>query len=152
MRVYLFIILMLFAISGCDNSNVQAEYHKKLKVENETLRKQIKILNDSLSEYNEKLIKSYILVGIPDDEVIKVGKSNHIKILFHSFNIQIPQYEIYKVEGDKEVKIGSSNKTEFDYEFIPKSIKDNKFDLKIKIPFKKDTIEIPAGMILKVKD
>jgi len=152
MRVCMFNILILYAISSCDNSNVRTEDYEKLELENLALRQENKILNDSLSEYNEKLIRSQILVGIPDDEDVKVGESNNIQVLFHPFNIEVPQYEIYKVEGSKEIKLGSSNKTKFNYEFIPKSVKDNKIDLKIKIPFKNDTIEIPAGMIFKVKD
>ena len=66
--------------------------------------------------------------------------------------MQMPQYEIFKVDGLKETKIGSSNKTGFDYVFIPKSVEDNKINLKVKIPLENDTIEIPAEMILQVEE
>jgi len=152
MRVHLYITLTLCTLLGCNSPNVRIEDYENLQRENVKLKQQNKILNDSLSGYNKKFVMSQILIGIPDEPIIKVAKNNNIKIIFHPFSMQMPQYEIFKVDGLKETKIGSSNKTGFDYVFIPKSVEDNKINLKVKIPLENDTIEIPAEMILQVEE
>ena len=63
----------------------------------------------------------------------KVGEKNKITFLLHSFK-ELPKYDVYKVEDEKDVKISSENFSKFDYEYLPKSNSDNKVSLKIRIP------------------
>lgn len=152
MKIYILFGLVLLLNISCNNSVEQTKEYQDLLSQNVRLQQQTKILSDSLSRYQEHFIQSQILIGIPDERVIKVGKKNNIKVIFHTYSQELPQYEIYKVDGLKEVRIGSSNKTSFDYEFIPKSLEDNKVNLKVEIPFKNRTVKIPLGMILPVEN
>ncbi|MCY1230776.1 hypothetical protein D9M72_432020 [compost metagenome] len=73
-------------------------------------------------------------------------------MLFQTFDKKLPKYDIYKLEGDKQIKIGSNTSTRFDYNFTPKSIDDKELKLLVKIPYNKKTIEIPGLMIFDVKE
>jgi hypothetical protein len=139
--------ILLTLLVSCNSSNHQTEDLKKQIGE---LQKQNKKLKDSLSKTKEIDLKSRILIGIPDGKV-KVGKENRIVFLLHKYYNLPKKYEIFKVEDGKEVKIGSSNSNQFDYQFKPKSIKDNNFKIKVKIPYKGKVIEIPGEMILEVE-
>ncbi|MGQ2983557.1 hypothetical protein [Flavobacterium sp.] len=152
MEKYLFAGIIVFLIFSCNSSDNQSIEYQELLNQNAELRKKNIFLTDSLESYREDLIRSYILIGIPNDPLIRVGKKNNIKLLFHPFSVALPKYDIYEVNGSKEIKIGSNNKTEFDYAFVPKSTTDNQVYLKVKIPNKNDTIEIPAHMILTVEN
>lgn len=116
------------------------------------LEDQNKKLKDSLSKIEGDFLYSQILIGVPDVETIKVGKKNNIVMLFQTFDKKLPQYEIYRIEGKKEIKIGENNQTRFNYEFVPKSIHDNTFSLLVKIPFEGKTISIPNSMVFNVKN
>ncbi|WP_379825975.1 hypothetical protein [Flavobacterium notoginsengisoli] len=97
-------------------------------------------------------MNSQILIGVPDVETIKVGKKNNIVMLFQTFDKKLPKYEIYKIEGKKEIKIGENNKTRFNYEFIPKSVNDKQMHLLVKIPYDGKIIEIQNSMSFNVKN
>ena len=73
-------------------------------------------------------------------------------MLLQTFNRKVPKYEIFKIEGNKEIKIGENNQTRFNYEFIPKSINDNELELMIKIPYGKRVIKIPGKMYFPIKE
>ena len=117
------------------------------------LEKQNKQLKDSISKTEETLLMSQILIGVPDEQVLTVGKENNIVMLLQTFNVELPKYEIYKIENGKEIKIGENNQTRFDYKFIPKSINDNEIELLIKVPYKGRVLEIPGKMVnLSIKN
>ena len=145
------ICLVVLAISIVSCTNDQSDEYQDILARNIQLEKENKILKDSLSDYQEDFIRSGTLVGIPDAYILKVGKKNKIKVLFHTFSRELPEYAIYKVEDSKEIKIGSNNKTHFDYEFVPKSIDDNELQLRVKIPVNNDTVVTPAFMRLVVE-
>jgi hypothetical protein len=105
-----------------------------------------------LSRYEAEFLYSQILIGVPDEKEIKVGRKNKIVMLFQTFNKELPKYEIYKVENGKKIKVGENNQTRFNYDFIPKSTKDNEVDLLVKLPYKGKIIEIPAGISFDVKN
>ena len=71
MRVHLYITLTLCTFLGCNSPNVRIEDYENLQRENVKLKQQNKILNDSLSGYNKKFVMSQILIGIPDEPIIK---------------------------------------------------------------------------------
>ncbi|SFQ73011.1 hypothetical protein [Flavobacterium akiainvivens] len=151
MKNILFAILLI-SLAGCGDDRHDAADIESLKKQNAELLKQNKILNDSLSLYEQRFVMSQILIGIPDAQIAKVGKENNIKVVFHPYAMEMPKYDIYEVKGKDEIKVGSSNKTMFEYKFIPKSLKDNEVNLKVKIPFGGRIIETPASMILKVEN
>ncbi len=124
---------------------------KELTTQIEELQAENKVLKDSLSDHQEQFLRSQILLGISDDCVLTVGKKNKVAMIFHPYGLTIPQYDIYKLENGKEIKIGSNTKTRFDYDFTPKSVEDNELRLKVKLKYKDKIIEYPAGMIFKVK-
>ena len=100
----------------------------------------------------KNFLYSQILIGVPEYHSQKVGKKNKVTILFHSYNVEIPNYEIFKLEDGKRIKVGSNNRTSFDYDFIPKSLDDNNLDLIVTIPFKNQTFDIPVSMTLGLNE
>jgi hypothetical protein len=151
MKIIIISLLMIFTF-GCENLDPKQTAISQLNEKIKHLETENKILRDSLDDYEENFLYSQMLIGIPDDYVLTVGKKNNIAMLFQTYNVEIPEYEIFKIEDEKRIKLGTNNKTSFDYEFIPKSIDDNKINLVVKIPFKNKTIEIPAGMIVDLKE
>jgi len=152
-RTGIIIILFLTTI-GCKNPDTISETKEmnRLSRKISELQRQNKILRDSLSEYEGNFLYSQILIGVPDKPFLKVGKNNNIVMLFQTFDKKLPKYDIYKIEGDKQIKIGSNTSTRFDYNFTPKSIEDKELKLLVKIPYNKKTIEIPGLMIFDVKE
>ncbi len=122
---------------------------EKLQRRISTLENENKRLKDSLSKDNEGLF--FHLVGIPEAPKQKVGTKNKIVMLLHDFNRKLPEYEIFRVVEGKKIKVGENNKTIFDYEFTPKSIKDNSPEFLVKLPHKDRFIEIPGKLILDVE-
>lgn len=146
---YVLLLLICFLVLGCKDDKLIPEHKTLLKQANE-LREENRLLKDSLSRYEEEFLQSQIIIGIPDQNNFKVGKKNNIKLIMHTHSRDIPKYEIFRIDNDKEVKIGTGTKTMFEYEFIPKDLNDNELNLKIKVPFKDRFISIPAAMEFQV--
>jgi hypothetical protein len=106
-------------------------------------------LKISLSQLEQNSVVHRLLVGIPDGK-IEVGKKNRIVFILHDFT-EIPKYDIYKIEGNKEIKVGSNKLTSFDYEFNPKSKEDKNLKVKVKIPYKGKVFEIPGEMNVPIE-
>ncbi|MCG9792636.1 hypothetical protein [Flavobacterium algicola] len=151
MRKLLFISLFIISM-GCKNSEEKPKELQNLLTKIDKLERQNKQLKDSLSNIEEEFLFSQILIGISDEQVVKVGKKNNIVMLLQTFNRKLPKYEIFKIEGTKEIKIGENNQTRFNYDFIPKSINDNELELLIKIPYGKRIIKIPGKMYFPIKE
>ena len=143
------LLTICIIILGCNNLTLKEEQDLLNKITQ--LEEQNKKLKDSLSKSERDFLNSQILIGVPDVEHIKVGKKNNIVMLFQTFDKKLPKYEIYKIEGKKEIKIGENNQTRFNYEFIPKSIDDNKTHLLVKIPCEGKIITIHNSMSFNVK-
>lgn len=150
MKKLIFIIICITLFS-CNNSENSSTEEKALLDKISQLENENKSLKDSLSKNERDFLNSQMLIGVPDVETIKVGKKNNIVMLFYTSNRKLPKYEIYKVERKKEIKIGENNQTRFNYEFIPKSIDDNKMHLLVKIPYEGKTITIQNEMSFNVK-
>lgn len=141
------ILLIGLTIISCQKPNtVETESLKAEIVKLKTENKQLKI---SLSQLEEKNVVHRMLVGIPDGKM-EVGKKNRIVFLLHDFT-EIPKFDIYKVDGSKETKVGSNKLTSFDYEFNPKSKEDKNLKLKVKIPYKGKVFEIPGEMNVPIE-
>ena len=133
----LLIILFIFTLS-CNNSN-----DKKIDMlinENLILQNQVKVLKDSLSDFEEDFLQSQILIGIADKTVLKVEKDNNVVMLFQTHNRKLPEYEIYTINDNKKTKVGTNNKTRFNINFTPKSLEDNKLNLEVMMHYKEKPI------------
>ena len=142
--------LCFLSLLSCNNSNKNNEEIQKLLNQISELKKENKSLNDSLKSYTEDDLYRQQLIGISDETTLTIGKKNRIAFIFHKFEGDLPEYEIYRIENDKEIKVGTNKKRQFDYDFTPKSSTDNEVKLKVKIPYKNRTLEIPAHVIFKV--
>lgn len=129
-----------------DSTKFQDLHTKIMKLEEEN-----KNLKDSLSRTDEEFLYSQILLGISDRQILKVGKKNNIVMLLQTYNRKLPKFEIYRIEAGKEIKVGENDGTRFDYEFIPKSVKDNSPEFLIKIPYNGKVIKIPGKLLLDVE-
>lgn len=132
---------------SCQKPNT--EKTESLKTEIEKLKSENKQLKISLSQLEQNSVVHRMLVGIPDGKM-EVGKKNRIVFLLHDFT-EIPKYDIYKIEGNKETKVGSNKLTSFDYEFNPKSKEDRNLKVKVKIPYKGKVFEIPGEMNVPIE-
>lgn len=129
------LISILFLLTlGCSDSN--SNKLDELLYENKKLQNQVQVLKDSLSDFEEDFLNSQMLIGIADETVLKVGKKNNVVMLFQTYNKKLPEYEIYKIEGNEKVKIGENNQTRFNVNFTPKSLEDNTLKLLVKMQYK----------------
>jgi hypothetical protein len=140
-------ILLLSCNKPAENTQTIDNLQKRVSV----LEKQNRKLKDSLSKNEAEFLYSQILIGIPYKYKQKVGKKNKIAMLLQTFEKKLPKYEIFRVINGKEIKVAESDQTRFDYEFIPKSVEDNRPDFLIKIPYNGKIIKIPGGLILDVE-
>ncbi len=142
-------ILIFFTLIAMISCNEKPKRTEELQKQISELKKENKQLKYSLSQVEEQDLYYRVMIGVPDGD-FKVGEKNRIVLLFHEFK-DIPKYEVFKIEGNKEISIGTGNKTNFEYFFTPKSKADNKLKLKAKIPYKGKLIEIPGEMIFPIK-
>jgi hypothetical protein len=141
-------ICILTAIScNSEKSTEKEKFIEKISIlEKENLK-----LKDSLKKVEADFLYSQILIGIPNTKVIKVGKKNEIVMLLQTFNKTLPKYEIYKLEGKKEIKVGESNQTRFEFQFTPKTVEEDTLELLLKMPYNGRVIKIPGKMSLDVE-
>lgn len=148
----LFIITVSLVALSCNKSTENPQELENLLHKISALEIQNKILQDSLKRNEEEFLFSQMLIGIPDEPIFKVGKKNNVVMLLHTYGRKLPKYEIYRIEGDKEIKVGENDGTKFNYEFIPKSIKDNRPEFLLKVPFDGQIIRIQAQLLLDVEN
>lgn len=150
MKIKILMSVLALATLSCKQSDTGAS--KELTTQIEELKAENKILKDSLSDHQEQFLRSQILLGISDDCILTAGKKNKVAMIFQPYGLTMPQYDIYKLEDGKEIKIGSNTKTRFDYDFTPKSIEDNVLKMKVKLKYNNQIIEYPATVNFKVKE
>ena len=150
MKIKILMSVLALATLSCKQSDTGAS--KELTTQIEELKAENKVLKDSLSDYQEQFLRSQILLGISDDCILTAGKKNKVAMFFQSYGLTMPQYDIYKLEDGKEIKIGSNTKTRFDYDFTPKSNEDNVLKMKVKLKYNNQIIEYPATVNFKVKE
>ena len=137
---------------SCNKSNEKTLEVESLLSKISHLEEQNKKLKDSLIKSEEDFLYSQILLGISDKYTLKVGEKNNIVMLLQTFDRKLPKYEIYRIENDKEIKVGENDGTRFDYEFTPKSEEDNSPEFLIKLPYNGKIIKIPGKLNLDVKN
>ena len=141
MRKLLIIIFSVLTLS-CDKQTENPQELEKLITRISTLEAQNKILKDSLKYSEGDFLTSQMLIGISDNAILKVGKKNNIVMLLQTYGRKLPKYEIFRKVDGKEIKVGENDGTRFNYEFIPKSISDNKPSFLLKIPYEGKIISI----------
>lgn len=137
---------------SCTKSTENRQELENLLSKISTLEEQNKMLKDSLKRNENDFLSSQFLLGISDEAVLKVGKKNNIVMLLHTIGRKIPKYEIYRIQDSIETKVGENDGTKFNYEFIPKSIKDNRPEFLLKVPFDGQIIRIQAQLLLEVEN
>ena len=149
MKNYILISILSLSVFSCRNSHDEKIIN--LEIENKELKSQIEQLRDSLSDFEQEFLYSQILIGVADHTILKVGKKNNVVMLFQTYDRKLPEYEIYKVDGKEQIKIGTNNNTRFNYNFTPKSIDDKTLNLRVKMRYKGKVIEFPASMYFEVQ-
>ena len=116
MKKYLHIILILVLLVAC-NTKINDGLKSKIS-ELEKLNSELK---DSITTLNYKKISNSITMGIRYDSILKVGKKEKVKFIFH-YPEELISYDIYTTDSigspDKLI-IADLKKNEFEYEFIP---------------------------------
>ena len=125
--IFIVLLFVIFTVS-CNKSISESE---KIKLELQTLQKENNLLKDSISKIIEESWNDKMLVGVPDGK-LKVGKNNKIYFFLYDSK-ELEDYDVYKIENKKEIKIRTEKFGTFLYEYIPKSEFENKVSLKIKI-------------------
>ena len=146
MKIHLnkILILIFLLISSCNGKKVN-ELNNKI----EKLKKLNTILNDSIITMNYRKISNSITMGIRFDSILKVGKKEKVKFIFH-YPEELISYDIYTTDSvgspDKLI-IADLNKNEFEYEFIPTKSGSEMVELvavfNIKNQLYNEVIEIP---------
>lgn len=150
-KTVLFLFLtFLVSCTNSKNGDSSKEYQELLSEKNKLINENKKLI-DSIHEIEKEFLYSQILIGVPDESILKAGKENNIAMIFQTHLKKIPEYQIFRIEGNKKIKIGSNNQTRFDYKFIPKSKEDNELELLVKMPYDGKVIEIPAKMYFDIK-
>lgn len=151
MKPTLLLSLILLTTFSCKQANEKINDGRALSRQIASLKAENKALKESLESCKLSFLMGQNLLGISDECEIEVGKRNRINMQFFTAGVELPEYDIYKVEGKNETKIGSNTKTKFVYHFTPKSADDNYLNLKVKLNYNGRIIEYPAGMYFKVK-
>ena len=143
-------IIYILAIS-CTNSSEKSNEVEDLLEKISILEKQNNMLKDSISKSERVYLNSIFLIGIPYKQTFKIGQKDSISMLFQPSFKKLPKYEIYRIEDKKEIKIGENNSSEFNLDFTPKSIEDNKLNLLVKMPNEGNEIIYKCEVTLDVK-
>ena len=144
MKKYLQIILILVLMVACNTKK-----NDGLKSKISELEKLNSELKDSITTLNYKKITNSITMGIRYDSILKVGKKEKVKFIFH-YPEELISYDIYTTDSvgspDKLI-IADLNKNEFEYEFIPTKSGSEMVELvavfNIKNQLYNEVIEIP---------
>jgi predicted ribosome quality control (RQC) complex YloA/Tae2 family protein len=145
------ILILGFSLFSCENSKNNSQKVQNLLNRIDKLENQNKNLTDSLTKHKESEQNSLSLIGFPEECKLKVGKQSKIKVMICKNQFEFPKYDIYKIENGNEIKIGENTNFNFDYEFTPKSINDNHLNLKIKMPYNGEILEMPILMDFEVE-
>ena len=145
------IITICILFISCNNRLEKSKEIDNLLQRISILEKQNNKLKDSISKSERDYLSSTFLIGIPYNQTLKVGKKDSIAMLLHPSLKKIPKYEIYRMEDNKEVKIGENDNSKFIFDFTPKSVEDNNPKLLIKIPSEGNIIKIQCELMLKVE-
>lgn len=118
MKKILFIINMIFLFSCNSKNDLRIE---QLEIENKKLKKIIE------KAENNKIINTQLLV-LPNNNYFKISGKNRINVVFSEIQ-EYPDFELYfadeKFNKKEKIKIVTVNKNKIEFDFTPKSKKDN---------------------------
>jgi len=148
-KIPLLLFLSLFLNYSCQNGEI-SELRKTIdKLEKQNLK-----LIDSINQNEKEMILTSRLFGIPMSRDYKINEKGIIQFGFLRTG-EIMKYNVYeKIRGTNEKKLlfTDLNKTDFKYEFTPKSKNDNEIYLITEFNFNGGKIEIPSLMQVSVID
>ena len=120
---------------SCNFKSEQSEEIENLLDSISRIKKENNMLMDSILKIERDYLHSSHLKGNPFSKTLKVGKKDSISMYFQPNFKKMPKYEIFKIVDKKEIKIGENVNSNFNIEFTPKSIEDNKLHILVKMPF-----------------
>lgn len=130
MKKILLIINIVFLFSCNSKNDLRI---KQLEIENKKLKKIIE------KTENSKIINTQLLV-LPNNNHLKLNAKNRINLVFSEIQ-EYPDFELYfadeKFNKKEKIKILTINKNKIEFDFTPKSKKDNLINI---IALKKSNI------------
>lgn len=145
MKNTLFLIIIGILLTSCENKKITELNTKILE-----LKKQNKILSDSLSKHDYSNLINSELLGIPHNDNLVPNQENKFTFFFTQ-DKTLPKYNLYQIvkSGDTEKRkliLENHDKSRFDFNFIPKTKDESEFDLRAIFDLDSVTIEINAGI------
>ena len=149
-KLTLTIIAFSICLYSCENSRIT-----ELENSVSELTKLNSKLIDSIHTLQEKNISSFYLIDNSDKENFKVNETSKIHFDF-GYKNYVPEYNVYRLYGknydERELILKNQKLSEFDFEFTPENIGEDRIQLEVSMNI--DGIEwiIPADLQIKVID
>ena len=152
MRKTLTLTIIAFSIFlySCENSRI-TELNNSVS----ELTKLNSKLIDSIQTLQAKNISSFYLIENSDKENIKVNETSKIHFDF-GYKNYVPEYNVYRLYGEnydeRELILKNQKLSEFDFEFTPENIGEDRIQLEVAMNV--DGVEwiIPADLRINVID
>ncbi|WP_034257698.1 hypothetical protein [Altibacter lentus] len=152
MRNTLILTIIVFSIFlySCENGRIT-----ELENTVSDLTKLNSKLIDSIQTLQEKNISSFYLIENLEKENIKVNETSKIHFDF-GYKNYVPEYNVYRIYGEnyaeRELILKNQKLSEFDFEFTPENIGEDRIQLEVAMNI--DGIEwiIPADLRINVID
>jgi hypothetical protein len=115
-------------------------------------------LIDSIQTLKEKNITSFYLIENLEKDVLKINETGKVHVDFGYKNHigYISEYDVYRLYGknyeERELILKNQKISEFDFEFKPKNINDNRIKLEVIMKFNGYEYIIPADFQINVVD
>ncbi|MGG6229699.1 hypothetical protein [Tenacibaculum sp. SDUM215027] len=140
-----FLLIFCILSFSCNNEKVKGLETRVSRLEKENIK-----LKDSLKKLTYNMLISSQLIGIPEENNLKINQKNKFKFFFYQEQ-KLPAYDIFEIDnkGEKKLLLKDYKKSDFYYDFIPKSNEDKSF--KIKTLFYLDTVAIEIPGVINMK-
>lgn len=148
-KVIITVICSLFI--SCTFKSEQTEKIENLLDSISRIKRENSMLMDSILKIERENLYDTHLYSNAYSKTLKVGKKDSITMLFQPTSDRLPKYEIFKIVDKKEIKVGENNKSKFNIEYTPKSIKDNKLHILVKMPFDGEEIKFQCQVTFDVE-
>lgn len=135
---------------SCTFKSEQSEEIENLLDSISRIKKENSMLMDSILKIERENMYATHLRSNAYSKTLKVGKKDSIAIFFQPTSDKLPKYEIFKIIDKKEIKVGENNKSKFNVDYTPKSIKDNKLHVVVKMPFDGEEIKFQCQVKFNV--
>jgi hypothetical protein len=151
-RIFTTILALAFiTFNSCDSNKIS-----NLTNTVSELSEQNSKLKDSIQLLKQKTILAFHIFATLEQKSLKVNEEGKIDFLFgYKDNIDyISEYDVYKLTGDnyevRKLILENQKLSEFEYNYTPKSIDDNR--VRLLVIFKLDgyEVELPADVTINV--